>query len=115
MKKLIWGLCLLASSWATNINEFASATAITVNNSTATNITTGLKNTTTIQMFIRSTSTAQAFTFSFPNGNAVEVPSGATLTLRIGGNLAAGDAIGSVITASSSAVMQLMFFREVKQ
>ena len=114
--RLVAALLLLSlSCLAVNINQFASAQAITVNNSTATAIAAGIANTTTVQMYIRPSSTAQIFTLTFPNGTAVEVPSGATLTLRLGTNLVAGDAIGTVLTATGSAVLQVIYFREVKQ
>lgn len=116
MTRRIGCLLLLAvSCLATNINQFASSISLSVNNSTATSINAAIANTTTIQMYIKASSTAQIFTFSFPSGQTIEVPSGATLTLRTAANFAAGDAIGSVITATGAAVLQVIFIREVKQ
>lgn len=101
---------------ATDVKPWMSAQAVTVNNSTATTITTGgLANTTTVQMFIRGSSTAQIFTLTLPDATTIEVPSGGTLTLRVGTNLAGGSTIGTVLTGTGSAVLQVISLREFKQ
>lgn len=114
-KAALCTLLLFGSLLGTDIKPFISAQAITCNNSTATTIFTFLNNTTTVQIFVRSTSTAQAFTLTLPDSTTIEVPSGATLTLRFGGNLSSGSTIGTIITATGSAVLQVITMREVKQ
>lgn len=114
MKRLISILALATSSFAGVLNQI-SAAAIEVNSSTATTISCNLGNTTTVQMYIRPSSSAQVFTLALPNGTTVEVPSGGTLTLRSAQNLQAGDTIGTVITGTGAATLQVIFFRETKQ
>jgi hypothetical protein len=104
-----------AAAKATDTRLFVSAQALAINTAPAVPIIAQLNNTTTVQMYIRGSSTAQIFTVTLVDGTTIEVPSGATLTLKFASNLLAADRIGTVVSATGACVLQVISIREVKE
>lgn len=105
--------CPPAHAQLTIANYVRSAT-VAVNNSSPTNVTCPLANAAVIQVYIKPSSTAQVYTITFPNAETIEVPSGQIFTMRIVDRLAASQVVFAVQTATSSANLQVIAFRETK-
>ncbi len=115
MKKLITLLTLLATSAvALDTTKYASAATVAVTNSAYTNVTCPLSRAHIIQVYIKPSSTAQAFTVRLVDTTTVEVPSGGYFTMRIVDQLDLAQVVFAVQTASSSANLQVVAFRESK-
>lgn len=114
MKTLFLAILLAAHAAAVDVRTLISATALTVNNSTATTIRAGLQNTTTIQMYVKGSGTAQIYTLTLPDSTTIEVPSSGILTLRFATPLANGDIVGTILTATGSTAFQVISMREYK-
>lgn len=103
---LVWSQLLFGQL---DLNQNHSAQTFNVTNSAATTITCPLDRANFVQIYIRESSTEQIFTLTLPNGTTVEIPSGATYEigpLRL--ELAAGQTVGTVTTATGAAVLQLV-------
>lgn len=108
-------LALLAlSALAADLRTLVSARAISITNTGATPIFSPLEGATAVQVYIRPSSSAQVFTLTLVDGTTVEVPSGNTFTLRVGASLRLSDRLFNAQTATSTAVLQVVGFREVR-
>lgn len=96
------------------IANYVRSSTVAVTNGSPTAITCPLANAAVVQVYIKPSSTAQIYTITFPNGDAVEVPSGQIFTLRIVDRLSAGQTVFSVQTATGAANLQVIAFRETK-
>lgn len=106
--------CALAS-WAVDLRNIINAQALTVSNTTNTPVRAQLQGATSVQMYIRPSSTAQIFTVTLADTTTIEVPSGASYTLRSATPFSSSDQICTIQTATSSAVLQVISTREIKE
>lgn len=96
------------------IANYVRSSTVAVTNGSATNITCPLANAAVVQVYIKPSSSAQVYTIILPNAETIEVPSGQIFTMRIVDKLSSGQVIFAVQTATSSANLQVIAFRESK-
>lgn len=114
MIKLFFLLALSLAAWATDLTRLYSARAITVTNTGLTSVYCPLHGATVVQVYIRPSSSAQIFTLTLPDGTSVEVPSGNTFTVRVAAGLLITDKLFDVQTATGTAVLQVVGFKELR-
>ncbi|SRR5260370_15939548 len=98
-----------------DLTRLISGQSVSINQTTAVNIIASLQGATTVQCYIKGSSTAQIFTLTLTDGSTIEVPSGATFTFRSAVPLNATDIVYTAKTATSSAVLQVVSIREIKE
>lgn len=115
MKTKLLALSLLCfSALGVDFSKLISARTVAVINTSTTNIQCPLEGATVIQVYIRPSSTAQVFTVTLTDTSTIEVPSGATFTLRSATSLKVNEVCFSVQTATGSANLQVVGIKESK-
>ena len=112
--KLVLLLSLTLQMFGADVAKLVSARSVSISVSGVTPIYCPLEGATAVQVYIKPSSTAQIFTLTFPNGTTAEIPSGNSFTLRVGVPMSTRDILFSAQTASSSAVLQVVGFKETK-
>jgi hypothetical protein len=108
-------LILAASlTFGLDMTRYTSASSVAVNNSTMTQVRCPLEGATMIQVMIKPSSTAQILTIQNADTSTFEVASGASFNLRVSQGMAYNQVIFSAQTATSSAVLQVVAFKEAK-
>lgn len=94
------------------IDTHIAATTFNVNQSSDTAITCPLGGARMVQVYIRPTSTQQAFTITLPSGGTIEIASGQAFCYRFAEPVDTSEPLGTVRTATGSAVLQVVAMRE---
>lgn len=99
-----------------NIDEYSKVDTYSVNESAAASVACPLQRANFVQLSL-DPANAQAFTYCKPSGDCVQVPSGQTFELgpyQGGAEFAAGQALGTIQTATGSATAQVEAQRRVQ-
>jgi len=113
---ILFGAGYIVGQGGLNIGEFSRVQTFSVDEASATPIQCPLQRANFVQLSLQPAS-AQDFTYCKPNGDCIAVPSGLTFELgpyQGGAEFAAGQALGTVQTATTGATLQVEAQRRVQ-